>query len=342
MKLFSFVLLLSLSSVSFAQNKLASEPIPLREVSSSAIDLPTYTGTYFPIRCDTDGNIFAGKYTGPDDANPMVKIAPDGKIKATYTLNEPDQDRDQPTTFFVNADGDVYRLYRTNAGQKNMIAKFGKNGEVRSKVTLEAKFDFGGGFGVFKNGEFLLSTFKDSNDQEIEPYNAVFDSSGKLVKEVVLEGDAAIVAKVKNGETLDPYSQDAGRKRNTSITFGAVVAATDGNLYILRKTSPAEIYVVSPSGEVVRKFSVKSDEWVLMPSDIFEKDGRLAVVFNSWGRPSQIISEAVILDSKTGEIQRVFDIHRDIAAAVACYDGKDGFTAIGTEEFKPVFRHLAP
>ena len=66
---------------------------------------------------------------------------------------------------------------------------------------------------------------------------------------------------------------------NRAIEFSKMEASDDGNIYLMRWTSPAIIYAVSPGGEVVHRFTVDPGSVACRPVSMHITGGKIAVLF---------------------------------------------------------------
>jgi hypothetical protein len=96
-----------------------------------------------------------------------------------------------------------------------------------------------------------------------------------LVKEIYEPEDEEARLKAENGDTAYTRS-NAG---NRFVGFGDVAAGSDGNVYLLRGTSPALVYVVSPAGQVLRKLHIDPGTPDFVAGEIKLHAGRLAIGF---------------------------------------------------------------
>jgi hypothetical protein len=129
----------------------------------------------------------------------------------------------------------------------------------------------------------VTGTTQDSH-QEIGTFTAVFSRSGAFVANIELpeEAEPAPLAAAAGGSTKNTVEgagaeRTAGGQREdgshassgqgqkvkispSAITMGGgmAVSAPDGNIYLLRATSPPRLYAVSPAGQVVREFEIPS------------------------------------------------------------------------------------
>jgi hypothetical protein len=74
-----------------------------------------------------------------------------------------------------------------------------------------------------------------------------------LVKAIHWEDDERITKAAASGDADFVSSPQAP---NMAITLGDVVAGADGNAYLMRRTNPTIVYVISPASEVLRRLSL--------------------------------------------------------------------------------------
>ena len=61
--------------------------------------------------------------------------------------------------------------------------------------------------------------------------------------------------------------------------MGRAEAGDDRNIYVMRKTSPAIVYAISPGGEVLRRFTVDPGDTSYSPFVMQVAGGRIAILF---------------------------------------------------------------
>src|SRR5262249_39665904 len=147
--------------------------------------------------------------------------------------------------FAVTPNGDFYEVtYLGKTGQA-FVLSFSSDGSVKSRIKLGAPPFSPVRFAVFKSGEYLVSAVTYWPDQS--PFIAVFDASGKLVKR--LNEPAERTEKAERGRDTGTTSDSTMR----AAEKGIAISGSDGNVYLLRATSPAQVLAISPGGEVLRK-----------------------------------------------------------------------------------------
>ena len=123
---------------------------------------------------------------------------------------------------------------------------------------------------MFPSGIILAAGQKLSRNTEhpAPPFTGLFAADGRLLREIILSDDEKLVKRAEEG---DPHFVVAGRP--VPVSRGSIAMAGDGNAYLMRKLNPAIVYVISPSGEVLRRFTVESTKEGVAPNlmHAFEK-----------------------------------------------------------------------
>lgn len=225
------------------------------------------------VRCDENDNIYLHPYANEAVKAHTVGQSPIQKIKADGSLGETFRSTDagqyiEGRDFFVTGDGRIYQAAmaptRVKHGYTNMpcVLEFSSDGSFKSKIELDMGYFYPYQIAVFKSGELLLSGM---DKDQIAPVIAVFDSGGKLIKKVSLP------------ERI--LTEAARVSANSAVSHGEITAGSDGNMYLMRSSSPAVIYVISPTGDIVRTLQIgpADPQWVAI--SIVSAPERLAVAF---------------------------------------------------------------
>jgi hypothetical protein len=171
------------------------------------------------------------------------------------------------------------------------IVRYSADGHYESEVKLDFANFFPYQLAVFPSGELLLSGIasKRRSISVDSTFTAIYDKSGHLIKRLKLEGDEEIDQAIELGDSR--YAWAAGQG-NLAVASGSVSTGEDGNVYLERSTSPAIVYVISSSGDVIRKLNVAPGTSGDRPLAMQLSKGKLAFVFDGWvgrrssGRPS--------------------------------------------------------
>lgn len=273
------------------------------------------------VACDSDGNIYARVWADDDtltDRLPIQEITPEGELTRKFIATDAPHDSDLAKGIFVSPGGIVYQVARTKGGI--YAVGFAKDGSVRSTTKLEAdprQVD-PWQLALFNAGGYLLSGLTGKHHRT--PYTAVFDASGKLVRNIYEPEDEEARQRAEGGDP-EYSSSSAG---NRFVGLGDVAAGSDGNVYLLRGTTPTLIYVISPTGVVVRKLHIEARDSDFVARNLKSYADRLAIGFNGPGDRALV----VVIDFE-GKMIATYTVnrHKPDWPALACYDSS-GFTFV--------------
>jgi hypothetical protein len=274
-------------------------------------------------RCDDAGNIYVRfmdvemnkRYYGISKI-PIEKINRDGSLAASFRITDVSADI-WGKDLFVSGDGRVYQTGFMPDGSV-YVAEFANGGSLKSKIRLNS-----GGFVpyqivVFRSGEFLLSgTTGLSNG--FRPFTGVFDGQGKLLKEIYEPEDEDSRRRAEAGEP--DFVPDGTNSGNAFVWHGGAALGSDGNAYLLRASSTALVYVISPKGEVVRKLRIDAPDAGLIAQNIKPAPGRLAISFRNRGMVTGVIK---VVDLKGVSIATYSSENIRVPGLPGCYTS-DGF-----------------
>jgi len=120
----------------------------------------------------------------------------------------------------------------------------------------------------------------------------------------------------------DSAAQKVNRE---AVDKSAAVAGDDGLVYLMRATSPAIVYAISPAGEVIRKIAVAAPSGAGMPQfGLRVVKNRLAVQFgrncdSNIDHGSCGSSIYSVVDATTGSRLAAYEAQKDVAGPIACY-----------------------
>ena len=238
--------------------------------------------------CDMYGNAFVTVYdtSGESPADrPLLMFDAAGKLKTSFpssrkALNLSSfEDHHEPSA--VLKDGGVARLVWANKAM--YLALFNATGELRSRTKLDPPAFFPSGIVMFPSGELLVSGLEHVHSvRALSPYKiftALYDTDGHLQKRLTLPEDAQIEAAAEIGDARYARGPMFG---NSAVSYGQIRLGEDGNAYLMRRTSPATVYVISFSGELLRTLMIEPAEAGQMPFDMQVAGGRVAVQFSDY------------------------------------------------------------
>ena len=107
-------------------------------------------------------------------------------------------------------------------------------------------------------------------------------------------------------------------------------ASSDGNVYIMRWDSPAKIYAVSASGEVVKHFSVDPGAPNLQPRGMYVSGSRIAILFLDFSTMKKTLS---VVDNDGNDVAS-YDLDEGVGGKrvveMGCYNmNPERFTFLG-------------
>jgi hypothetical protein len=249
---------------------------------------------------------------------PIRAVRQNGILAATFKLGAAWPDA-VGRGVFVDRDGNVYQAALAPGGV--YVVQFDRNGSVESKIKIETQ-----GFldpwhlVVYQSGRFLLSGTEGKGQRT--PYAGIFERDGKLLKRIFEPEDEDARTKAESGDTESTGDADKG---NRFVDLGDVSLGADGNAYLLHGTSPPLIYVISQTGEVIRKIRIGSDSAGLAFRSIAPYAGRIALAFAKFGHIEVRVTD---LDGAPVNSYQL-NIEKSGVPRLACYD-EHGFTFITT------------
>ena len=107
-------------------------------------------------------------------------------------------------------------------------------------------------------------------------------------------------------------------------------AGSDGNLYVLRRSSPALVYVIGPSGTVMKTIRVGSPLRDALPSAFHVSGNQMAISF--WNDESEK-QTVVVADAQTGRKIASYADPDGLGPSFVCYSADEGvFTFLNLGE----------
>jgi hypothetical protein len=322
---FAFVvsyLVLTISSPSQAQSK------TLHQEQSQVISAGLGSNDFglADIGCDTKGKVFATVWdpAGEDPSDrPLLMFDSAGLVKARFASSRKAlglshyEDHDEPTASV--ADGGVARLAWSNDALS--LAVFSTDGKLKSRTPLDPPAILPHQLAVFPSGEALVSGLEHVHSRRaLGPYKsftAIYDKNGHLQKRLSLPEDAEIDAAAELGDSRYASSPMSG---NRGISSGKAQVGGDGNVYLMRSTSPATVYVLSSSGELLRTLSIEPPNTGQMPFDMQVAGGHIALEFSRSGSGGGGWN-LTVADATTG--QKLSDYgDESVYGILACYNTK--------------------
>jgi len=321
-----------------AQNK----TLHVQDATKLKVKMGSNDGFFNDATCDTKGNIYVTIFDprGTPSERPLLKFDSAGILQAQFESSRKDlglseyEDHNEPSALLP--DGGVARL----AWSKDTlyVTKFSSDGTFVSRMKLDSPAFLPYQFLVFPSGEMFAAGLEHSHSvRSISPYKrftAIYDAKGHLLKRLVLPGDAEIEAAIEAGDSRYAMAPMSG---NRAVTRGRARLGEDGNVYLMRGTSPPLFYVISSSGELVRTVKVEPPFSGQVPSEMQLVKGRIAVEFwlgcDAGGQCSGVNLE--VADAVSGEGLARYD-HDNFFGSLACYNsGPDLLTSLTLDNNQP-------
>lgn len=278
--------------------------------SVSVDDFPT---TALPTACDEHGRLYVRlAKPGPGMVGPLLRLSAKGTREAEF-----DTSGELVNIYGVRPDSGVVMLHLEGT---KVVDYFGPDGKRESSVRLERppKPFFPAQIAVFRSGEILLAGVQ--YHPAYKASTAIYDSTGHLVKQFTLDGDAEIERAVEAGDARYTRSPGGG---NETISRSVAITADDGLVYLMRATSPPTVYAISAAGEVVRKIVVTPLTDTGSPDfGIRVVKNKLAVTFRLGcnGLVGQCEGTVyTVVDATTGERLADYRAEKETAGTIACY-----------------------
>ena len=297
----------------------AERLVNLRPSGSVELSLGSSLDFVGAPKCDGSRNVYARPVSvagGDYFLAPIRAVSQDGKLEGTFNLTKAWPDA-IGRGIFVDADGGLYWAAIAPGGV--YVVQFAKDGSVKSKTKLETQGFFDPWhLVVYESGRRLVSGIVGKNQRT--PYTAIFESDGKLVKRIYEPEDEDAKKKAEANDT--EFTHDAVRG-NLFVDHGDISLGSDGNAYLLHGTSPALVYVISPTGELIRKMRIGTNSSGLPFRSIESYAGWLAVGLARFGR----IEVHVTNLEGTPIASYAMDTDKSDIPRLACYDAR-GFTFV--------------
>jgi hypothetical protein len=318
------------------KKKKAGEPPVGHLVRAREIPIPSEIATSIavPLACDGDGNIFL--QTENSGVSGVRKLSPKGERLAVFQPSaNPDLKLDGVGNFALGQGGELYQFAFPHEITRYLLA-FKSDGTYKSAIKLHPGFPWmPSALAVLPSGNFLISGLEDDRDHHAAmwPITGIFSSDGSLLKEIKLQDDDDIRDMAASGDArvASPTNQWANR----AVEFSRMEAASDGNIYLMRWTTPAIIYAISPGGEVVRRFTVDPGEADYKPVEMHISGNRIALLFF---QPQTMETRMKIVDLEGHEIATYDEARAEgkakfglLGTVFACYTANpESFTFLTT------------
>ena len=239
--------------------------------------------------CDKSGKIFVTISDGISDDRfdrPLLKFDKSGAFKAEFPTSRKSlglsdyEDHHEPSALLP--DGGIARLVWSRDGMS--LARFTAEGKLESRTKLDGPahpMTLPYQMAVFPSGEILVSGLENCRSVRcygpFKSFTAIYDQAGHLLKRLAIREDDEIDAAAEIGDSRYASGPMYG---NRAVAGGKIRLGDDGNAYLMRRTSPATVYVISSSGDLIRTVKIRParDGWASV--DMQVSGERIAVEFS--------------------------------------------------------------
>jgi hypothetical protein len=286
-------------------------------------------------KCDADGNLYIRKLaTDRPLLGPVVKIDPDGKRTALFDPAAFSQlALDRADAFSPAPDGGLYQIAQSGVLKPRIyVLHFSSDGSPSSSTRLDADFEVYT-FAAFAGGNLLVSGVKrdvQDKDDRGRNFTAVFSADGRELAQLTVQEAKTrteVIAKSAAGaqkqvpQNAPSESQKDPQKSTPTLDLADAEVGSDGNLYVMRVSSPLLVYVIAPSGKIMQTLKVAAPASGARPSAFHVSRNRLAISFGNTEDEGQTI---VVADAQTGRKIANYDDSAGLGAAFACYAADEG------------------
>jgi hypothetical protein len=315
--------------------------------ASSTVNVASEMGGAFmsPSKCDADGNLYIRKYaTDRPLLGPVVKIDPDGKRTALFDPSAFSQlALDRADAFSPASDGGMYQIAQSGLSKPRVyVLHFSSDGSPSSPIRLDANFEVYT-FAAFADGNFLVSGMKrdvqNKNDRG-RNFTAVFSADGRELAQLSFPealGSAKAGAKSNAGAHQNEGQKDV-EKSVPMLDLADAEVGSDGNLYVMRGSSPALVYVIASSGKIMKTIKIAAALRGATPSAFHVSGNRLAISFLNEESQSQTV---IVADAQSGRKIASYADPAGLGPSFACYSANDGvftFVKLGERNELEVIR----
>ena len=305
-KLSLVVSLLVVASQVAAQNKVL---VPVGRVRIVGAD-ETTSSIAFPTSCDEQGRFYVKlPKPGPGMVGPLLRVSSKGVVEAQFDTSDELINR-----YAVRPDGGVVMMH--SDGKNKFLDNFAPDGTRESSVRLEPPPTpfFPSQLAVFHSGEIFISGLQYQPGYKASA--AIYSATGSLIKQPTLDQDEKRERNIATDSGAQKLNAEA-------IDKSVATAGDDGLVYLMRPTTPAVVYAISPAGDVLRTLRVVAPMGAGAPwFGLRVVKNRSLIQFRRDCAPnvsSCIGSVYAILDATTGKRLATYETNKEAAGAIACY-----------------------
>ena len=312
-------MVLSLPLIAQTKELHPSKPVKL-DFKLGSNDLPSND-----IMCDRSGNTYVTVSDPTSDERsdrPLLKFDKSGALKAEFPISRKIlglseyEDQFEPSTLLPN--GGIARIAWGQSGMR--LVRFAADGGLESRVKLEGPTVptiLPYQMAAFLSGEILVSGLENCRSRRclgaFKSFTAIYGASGNLIKRLSIPQDDEIDAAAEIGDSRYASGPMFG---NRAVAGGKARLGDDGNVYLMRSTSPAIVYVISSSGDLVRILQIQPAREGWASVDMQVSHERIAIEFSDCSSSRCEGSTLSVADAKSSK--RLTDTD-DTLGTLACF-----------------------
>jgi len=272
-------------------------------------------GIAFPTACDEQGRLYVKLIKiGPGMVGPLFRLSNKGGVEAEFDTSGALINR-----YAVRPDGGVIMMH--SDGSTKFIDNFAPDGVRESSIGLDRPPTpfFPSQLAVFPSGEIFISGLQ--YHPGYKAATAIYEPTGRVVKQLVLDGDLETEHAIEGDNAKDSHAE---QQNTSSVDKSVAITGDDGLVYLMRATSPVQVYAISAVGDVVRKIVVNAPGNTGSPNfGIRVAKSRLVVQFrrscDSTVDGSCRSSSYTVVDATTGKRLAAYEADKEAAGTMACY-----------------------
>lgn len=294
--------------------ELPPHPAILNVTSEKVLNVPAF-GFFGPAQSDQEGSVFI--HPAPFEEVNILKISPSSDT-VVYKVTDAEAQNVSYYDYGVTPGGTVWALVSVQGSPELRAIRFGSDGEMKNPISLQAPPDVRlNRFLALETGTLLASGFYTEKAVEKlrgHPFLGIFDSSGRLLRDL--------------GEGLSPV--DLARVGNGPRP-GGCVAGDDGNAYFLEAN---EVLVLSPGGEITKRIRFKPPLPDLSTDGLYVSKGQAAIRLTRVHSDHRIEINFLVLDLTTGRALGWYAPPKSAGYSDVGFSLDEGFTFFANEQGK--------
>ena len=277
-----------------------------------------------PSKCDADGNLYIRKYAMDRPLlGPVVKIDPEGKRTALFDPVAFSQLKlDRADAFSPASDGGLYQIASVGVLKPQIyVIQFSSDGSSVVADSTRRRFRALPVRALSQRQPAGLrhrsGTWGTKSDAS-RPFTAVFSADGRLQAQLSFEPPPGRAE--TSGKSAAKAAGADAQKSAPGLDLSDAEVGADGNIYALRRSSPALVYVISPAGKILRTLKVSAPVAGVMPDAFHVSKNRMAVSFWNDDDQSRVL---VVSDAQTGQRIATYSGSTELGQSFACYSADD-------------------